>query len=153
MDDPTEPIRRARLVEIDAAATSREYLEARYGWVWDTAELTTDFTVIGFATPLVVVRRREGEPGVPAVPATVLQLRGASPAMTPKFHLGQIVATPGALEALAESGVQFYGKGFGRASLGLASERRAEPRRQRVLAAPHEGASQPRTGIAAVESG
>lgn len=58
MDDPTEPIRRARLAEIDAAATSREHLEARYGRVWDTGELTTDFAVIGFAAPLVVVRRK-----------------------------------------------------------------------------------------------
>lgn len=58
MNDPTEQLRRERMAEIAAAATSREYLEARHGPVWDTAELTRDFTVIGFAAPLVVVRRK-----------------------------------------------------------------------------------------------
>ena len=57
MNDPTEQLRRERMVEIAAEAGSREALEARYGPVWDTAELTTDFVVIGFAAPLVVVRR------------------------------------------------------------------------------------------------
>lgn len=58
MNDPTEHLRRQRMVEIAAAATSREHLEAEYGQVWDTSELTRDFTVIGFAAPLVVVRRK-----------------------------------------------------------------------------------------------
>lgn len=58
MNDPTEQLRRERLAEIAAEATSREYLEARHGQVWDTAELTRDFAVIGFAAPLVVVRRK-----------------------------------------------------------------------------------------------
>lgn len=58
MNDPTEHLRRERMVEIAADAGSREALEARYGEVWDTAELTTDFEVIGFAAPLVEVRRK-----------------------------------------------------------------------------------------------
>lgn len=58
MNDPTEQRRRERMMEIAADADSREALEARYGQVWDTAELTTDFAVIGFAAPLVVVRRK-----------------------------------------------------------------------------------------------
>lgn len=58
MNDPTENLRRERMVEIAAEVGSREALEARYGHVWTTAELTTDFEVIGFAAPLVVVRRK-----------------------------------------------------------------------------------------------
>lgn len=33
-------------------------LEARFGQVWDTKELQTDFTVVGFAAPFVVVIRK-----------------------------------------------------------------------------------------------
>ena len=58
MNDPTENLRRERMAEIAADAGSRKSLEARYGQVWDTAELTKDFAVIGFAAPLVVVRRK-----------------------------------------------------------------------------------------------
>lgn len=58
MPDPTEPIRRQRRAEINAKPGSREALEAQYGEVWDTSELTRDFDVIGFAAPLVVVRRK-----------------------------------------------------------------------------------------------
>ena len=57
MTDPTEPIRRQRLAEINAEPGSREALEAQYGQVWDTEELRRDFEVIGFAAPLVIVRR------------------------------------------------------------------------------------------------
>lgn len=58
MNDPTEPIRRQRLVEINAEPGSREALENQYGQVWDTQELGRDFQVLGFAAPLVVVRRK-----------------------------------------------------------------------------------------------
>ena len=58
MTDPTEPIRRERLAKINAEPGSREALEAVYGQVWDTQQLTEDFEVIGFLAPLVVVRRR-----------------------------------------------------------------------------------------------
>jgi hypothetical protein len=64
VNDPTEQLRRERMVEIAAEVGSREALEARYGQVWDTAELTTDFEVIGFAAPLVVVlRKSDGKKG------------------------------------------------------------------------------------------
>ena len=64
MQDPTETIRRERLVEINAEPGSREALEAQYGQVWDTQELSRDFEVIGFMAPLCVVRRRsDGKKG------------------------------------------------------------------------------------------
>lgn len=56
--DPTEAVRRARFQEINARPGSRETLEARYGRVWDTAQLANEFEVLGFAAPLVVVRRK-----------------------------------------------------------------------------------------------
>jgi hypothetical protein len=58
MTDPTEPIRRERLVEINSEPGTREALEAQYGKVWTTDELAEDFEVIGFMAPFCVVRRR-----------------------------------------------------------------------------------------------
>ena len=58
MLDPTEPIRRERLAEINAEPGSKEALESQYGKVWTTSELADDFEVIGFMAPLVVVRRK-----------------------------------------------------------------------------------------------
>jgi hypothetical protein len=58
MTDPTESIRRQMLTEINAQPGSREYLEAKHGQVWSTNELGQEFDVIGFAAPLVVVRRK-----------------------------------------------------------------------------------------------
>lgn len=58
MTDPTEAIRREMLAEINAAPGSREALEAKYGQVWTTDEMTKEFEAIGFLAPLVVVRRR-----------------------------------------------------------------------------------------------
>jgi hypothetical protein len=58
MSDPTEPIRRQRLSEINAEPGSREALEAAHGKVWDTYQLTEDFEVIGFLAPFVLVRRK-----------------------------------------------------------------------------------------------
>lgn len=58
MSDLTESIRRERLNEINAEPGSREALEAEYGQVWTTQELGRDFDVLGFAAPLVVVRRK-----------------------------------------------------------------------------------------------
>lgn len=64
MNDPTENRRRERMAEIAAEVGSREALEARYCQVWDTAQLTKDFEVVGFAAPLVVVRRKlDGKKG------------------------------------------------------------------------------------------
>jgi hypothetical protein len=58
VSDETEALRRRRLAEINAQPGSRESLEAKHGQVWDTHQLTQDFEVIGFAAPLVVVRRK-----------------------------------------------------------------------------------------------
>jgi ATP-dependent Zn protease len=58
MSDKTESIRRERLAEINSAPGSREALEAQYGQVWTTVEMSQDFEVLGFAAPLVVVRRK-----------------------------------------------------------------------------------------------
>jgi len=58
MTDPTEPIRRERLAEINAEPGTREILEAQYGKVWTTDELALDFDIIGFMAPFVVGRRK-----------------------------------------------------------------------------------------------
>jgi hypothetical protein len=58
MPDDTEALRRQRLVEINSEAGDRAALEAKYGQVWDTRQLTRDFEVVGFMAPLVVVRRK-----------------------------------------------------------------------------------------------
>jgi hypothetical protein len=56
--DETEDIRRGMVAEINANPGSREALEAEYGRVWSTSELTQDFAVLSFAAPLVVVTRK-----------------------------------------------------------------------------------------------
>lgn len=58
MTDPTEDIRKQMIADINAQPGSREYLQAQHGQVWDTQQLSADFDVIGFAAPLVVVRRK-----------------------------------------------------------------------------------------------
>ena len=64
MSDPTEVIRRERGAEINAEPGSREALQAQYGQVWSTDQLSEDFTVIGFMAPLVVVcRKSDGRKG------------------------------------------------------------------------------------------
>ena len=59
MCDETESIRREMVATINAEPGSRADLESKYGKVWNTTELSQDFEVIGFAAPLVIVRRRE----------------------------------------------------------------------------------------------
>jgi hypothetical protein len=56
--DTTEEIRRAMQAEINAAAAERAATETKYGQVWSTQELQEDFDVLGFAAPLVIVRRK-----------------------------------------------------------------------------------------------
>jgi hypothetical protein len=64
MPDSTESIRRTLIAEINAHPSDREVLEARYGEVWDTSELSRDFEVLGFAAPFVVViRKADGRKG------------------------------------------------------------------------------------------
>ena len=58
MEDPTEETRRALLVVVNGEAADRAALEARYGPVWSTSELASDFEVLGFAAPFVVVKRK-----------------------------------------------------------------------------------------------
>ena len=58
MSDPTESIRRQMLSEINGQPGTREYLEAKHGQVWDTAQPQDDYEIIGFAAPLVAVRRK-----------------------------------------------------------------------------------------------
>lgn len=58
MFDPTEQPRRERMAELAANPGVRAILESRYGQVWDTAQLTADFEVLGFMAPLVVVKRK-----------------------------------------------------------------------------------------------
>ena len=58
VNDPTESIRREMVKEINAVEGSREYLEAKYGKVWDTKELQKDFFVEGFLAPFVSVNRK-----------------------------------------------------------------------------------------------
>ena len=64
MTDPTEDIRRQMLAEINVDPGSREALEAKHGQVWDTGQLQEDYEVIGFAAPMVAVRRKaDGQMG------------------------------------------------------------------------------------------
>jgi hypothetical protein len=64
MTDATEPYRRHRLEEINVQPGSREALEAQHGQVWNTEALSSDFEVIGFMAPFVVVRRKcDGKKG------------------------------------------------------------------------------------------
>jgi hypothetical protein len=43
---------------------NREELEARYGQVWDTAQLREDFEVLSFLAPAVIVlRKSDGQRG------------------------------------------------------------------------------------------
>ena len=62
--DASEAVRRAMVEEINSSPGERADLEARYGQVWDTAELGRDFEVAGFAAPLVIAKNKAtGEVG------------------------------------------------------------------------------------------
>jgi hypothetical protein len=58
VEDPTENIRKELVAEINAEPGSREALEKAYGKVWDTEQLSQDFSVTGFMAPFVVVKRK-----------------------------------------------------------------------------------------------
>lgn len=53
MNAPTETIRRAETAAINSNPGSREYLEAKYGEVWNTSELQQEFTVLSFMVGVV----------------------------------------------------------------------------------------------------
>jgi hypothetical protein len=55
--DPTEAFRRLRLAQLNPGIDRAE-LERLHGKVLDPVGLAADFTVVGFAAPLVVVRRK-----------------------------------------------------------------------------------------------
>jgi len=55
MTDETEPYRRARQAELNAAKADRKRLKKMYGQVWDTEQLREQFNVLGFAAPFVAV--------------------------------------------------------------------------------------------------
>lgn len=62
--DSTENIRRQQLADINVNPGSREALEDEHGQVWDTNQLREEFDVLGFAAPLVVVKRKsDGQKG------------------------------------------------------------------------------------------
>lgn len=58
MLDATESFRRERLIEINLTPGSRQALEAKHGQVWTADEMQQDFDAVGFAAPLIVVRRK-----------------------------------------------------------------------------------------------
>ena len=64
MTDPTEDFRRKLVTIVNSQVESgdsnneRIRLETKYGKVWDTDELTSEFDVHGFAAPFVIVTRK-----------------------------------------------------------------------------------------------
>ena len=66
--DALDQVRVERLVEINSEPRNREALEAVYGRVWDTAQLTAEFEVLGFLAPFVVVQRRSDLGAAVALP-------------------------------------------------------------------------------------
>ncbi len=66
MKDHADIERRKLAATINANPRTRGELEAEHGQgdVWDTRELARDFIVVGFAAPVVVVRRKtDGQRG------------------------------------------------------------------------------------------
>ena len=58
LNEALDEVRRVRMQEINTDTGDRARLEAQYGRIWDTGELRTEFEVLGFMAPYVVVRRR-----------------------------------------------------------------------------------------------
>jgi len=56
--DATETVRREMVATIRAVDPDRAALEAEYGEVFDTDEVTEKFSVEGFMAPFVVVTRK-----------------------------------------------------------------------------------------------
>lgn len=61
MGDMTEDIRRAMQESMNKAPQTREELEKEFGQVWDSYELTRDFSVMGFMAPFVMVTRKSDQ--------------------------------------------------------------------------------------------
>ena len=65
MSDETEGIRRILVEKVNIEPGNREALEIKYGKVWDTEELSKNFTVEGFMAPFVgVIEKETGKKGV-----------------------------------------------------------------------------------------
>jgi hypothetical protein len=64
-DAIVDAMRRERVAELNSQPEiTRESLEAKYGQVWTTDQLSTDFSVTGFAAPYVIVKRKsDGQVG------------------------------------------------------------------------------------------
>jgi hypothetical protein len=63
--DETEALRRHLVSEINSHPSERAALEAQHGRVWNTEELTREFSVTGFLAPFVsVVRKADGRKGL-----------------------------------------------------------------------------------------
>jgi hypothetical protein len=58
MADESESVQPERLAEINALPDNRESLEAKYGTVWNEAELADAFEVIEYKPSVVQVRRK-----------------------------------------------------------------------------------------------
>ena len=58
MVDETETLRRSMVAEINYDPNSKEALTKKYGKVWDTEELSKEFSVNGFAAPFCIVKRK-----------------------------------------------------------------------------------------------
>lgn len=58
MSDPTEALRKLRIVELNSGDPNREALAERYGQVWSTEEMSQDFDALGFMAPYIIVRRK-----------------------------------------------------------------------------------------------
>ena len=56
--DETESFRRERQAELNSVGWPREVLEGTYGTVYSTDELRLEFEVMGFYSPLVVVKSK-----------------------------------------------------------------------------------------------
>lgn len=65
MGDETEPVRRVMVsaineqIESNDGSAERARLEAQHGQVWNTEELSADFTVEGFMAPFIVATSNE----------------------------------------------------------------------------------------------
>jgi hypothetical protein len=86
MQDQNESVRRELVAKRNTVPGSREALEAEHGQVWDTTELGSEFEVLGFAAPLVVVRRRSDRHeriALLSTPSPILLRISAGPLVTP----------------------------------------------------------------------
>lgn len=58
MKDKTENIRKLHAEISNSFPLEKAELEKHFGKVWDTKELSSDFHVIGFMAPYIVVERK-----------------------------------------------------------------------------------------------